>query len=520
VERAPRPVGPAIDDDVKGTELEKSVVRELSTLRAEAAEQAAKHLVMTGRLLDEDPEAAYEHALAARKCGPRVAVIREAVGIAAYTSGRWTEALAELRTARRISGDDEHWPMMADCERALGRPEKALAMASAPEVKKLSKASLVEMRIVAAGARADLGQLDAAVVTLQTADLNIPDAVWAPRLRFAYAAALEAAGRVDEARQWYAKAAAVDPDGETDAAARLQELDGIRFFDEDDDSGDGTDAGLGQPGDGIDAELERPGGVSSPAVPAPELATTVPEPAAASALGDPAAEHAVGEPPAMARAAEESGGSTGAAAGDRAKTRAVGDPAVAPVASEPVTASGAEESAEHTAAGAGDGTETRNIDGPGGGSAFGRPGAVPAVGESSGDGLPAAPAAEESGGSTGAGAGDPAGTRAVGDRGGGSAFGDPGAAPVVGESSGDGLPAAPAAEESAGSTGAGAGDRDETLVAPAASSVESTSPFSERSVVESPHAGSAPSMPVGGLFLDAALPDRDTEQDEAEGPEA
>jgi hypothetical protein len=223
-----------VDAEVTGRELDKAVARELSTLRAEAAEQAAKHLVMSGRLLDEDPEQAYQHALAARCCGPRVAVIREAVGVAAYTAGHWTEALAELRAARRISGDDEHWPMMADCERALGRPEKALAMAAAPEVKKLSKASLIEMRIVAAGARTDLGQLEAAVVTLQTADLNTTGPAWAPRLRFAYAAALGAAGRHEEAREWYVRAAEVDPEGETDAAERLQELDGIRFYEDDD----------------------------------------------------------------------------------------------------------------------------------------------------------------------------------------------------------------------------------------------------------------------------------------------
>lgn len=216
-----------------GAELDKAVARELSTLRAEAAEQAAKHLVMAGRLLDEDPELAYAHAMAARKCGPRVAVIREAVGLAAYALGHWAEALAELRTARRISGDDEHWPMMADCERALGRPEKALQMAAAPEVKRLSKAALIEMRMVAAGARADLGQLEAAVVTLQSADLNVVDKPWAPRLRFAYAAALAAVGRVEEARLWYQKAAEVDPDGETEAAERLQEMDGISFLEPD-----------------------------------------------------------------------------------------------------------------------------------------------------------------------------------------------------------------------------------------------------------------------------------------------
>jgi len=239
----PRVPAPDIDAGVSGTELDRSVSRELTTLRAEAAEQAAKHLVMAGRLLDEEPELAYAHAMAARRCGPRVAVIREAVGVAAYAAGRWAEALAELRAARRISGDDEHWPMMADCERALGRPERALQMAAAPEVKRLSREALVEMRIVASGARADLGQLDAAVVTLQTAELQAADvAPWAARLRFAYAAALEAAGRHEEARQWYAKAAEVDPEGETDAAERLQELDGIRFFDTDEDEDDDSES--------------------------------------------------------------------------------------------------------------------------------------------------------------------------------------------------------------------------------------------------------------------------------------
>jgi tetratricopeptide (TPR) repeat protein len=247
--------------------LERSVSRELSTLRAEAAEQAAKHLVMAGRLLDEDPELAHAHALAARKCGPRVAVIREAVGLAAYAAGQWAEALAELRAARRISGDDEHWPVMADCERALGRPEKALQMAAAPEVAKLSRAAVIEMRIVAAGARADLGQPDAAVVTLQTADLQNATAPWAARLRFAYAAALEAVGRRDEARQWYERAAEADPEGETDAAERLQELDGIRFFD--DDAADLDPEVVADPD-------EAPDAVAGSATPQPEAAPTSP----------------------------------------------------------------------------------------------------------------------------------------------------------------------------------------------------------------------------------------------------
>lgn len=242
--------GPAIDRDVTGEELDKDVRRELTTLRAEAAESAAKHLVMVARLLDEDPEAAYAHAEAARKHGPRVAVIREALGVAAYRAGKYAEALAELRAARRISGDQEHWAMMADCERALGRPEKALQMAAAPEVAALSRAGKVEMRIVAAGARADLGQLDAAVVTLQSPELNDKKASgWLPRLRFAYAAALEAVGRHDEARSWFERAADADPDGLTDAAEKLAELDGVVFVESgDDDAGEDDRDGAGDGG--------------------------------------------------------------------------------------------------------------------------------------------------------------------------------------------------------------------------------------------------------------------------------
>ena len=243
-----------------GDELEREVKRELSSLRAEAAESTAKHLVMVGRLIDEDPEAAFEHAMAARRHAPRMAVVREAVGLAAYHCERYTEAVAELRAARRISGNDDHWPILADCERALGRPEKALQMAAAPEVAKLDLAGRVEMRIVAAGARADLGQLDAAVVTLQSPDLNTTSTEpWVARLRYTYAEALAEVGRLDEARTWFAKAAEADLDGLTPAAERLQELDGLTFLtdlddDEDDADLDGVDDD--GDGDGDDSEAE------------------------------------------------------------------------------------------------------------------------------------------------------------------------------------------------------------------------------------------------------------------------
>ena len=217
--------------DATGLELDRDVQAELRSLRNDIATAVARHLVAAGRIIDEDPERAYQHALAARRLAPRVASVREAVGLAAYYTDRFPEALRELRTARRISGRDDNWPAMADCERALGRPDRALAMAAAPEAARLDTAGKAEMRIVAAGARRDLGQLDAAVVTLHVPELRaITDEPWLARLRYAYADALRAAGRVEEAQRWLRLAAEADASGATDAADRLGEEE-VRFLD-------------------------------------------------------------------------------------------------------------------------------------------------------------------------------------------------------------------------------------------------------------------------------------------------
>ncbi|MGW4941960.1 Replicase polyprotein 1ab [Actinoplanes sp. NPDC004185] len=158
----------------------------------------------------------------------RIAVVREAVGLAAYAVGDWTTAIAELRTYHRMTGRQTHLAELADCERALGRPERAIDLFRGADKDTLDKAGAIELLIVAAGARGDLGQHDAAVAMLQVRELTADeDAEWAVRLRYAYADALLAAGRRDEAREWFARAAAADEDNLTDAAERLLELDGV-----------------------------------------------------------------------------------------------------------------------------------------------------------------------------------------------------------------------------------------------------------------------------------------------------
>lgn len=216
---------PDLPADVDAGELDREVRKELSTLPKGLADLVGSHLVMVARTLEEDPQLALAHARFARSKASRVASVREAAGLAAYHAGEWSEALAELRAARRMGGDPGRLAVLADCERALGRPERALEIARSPEAGQLGPEEAVELRIVAAGARRDLGQFDAAVVALQGPDLDAAgEESWRARLRYAYADNLLAAGREQEAIRWFLAAAEADVEEATDAAERAIEL--------------------------------------------------------------------------------------------------------------------------------------------------------------------------------------------------------------------------------------------------------------------------------------------------------
>jgi tetratricopeptide (TPR) repeat protein len=176
--------------------------------------------------LAEDPEQAYQFTLAARRLAARVGVVREACGIAAYRAGRWADALAELRTARRLTGRAGYLPLMADCERALGRPDRALAIINDPGVGGLDREVQIELRIVESGIRRDERRFAAAAVALQVPELTDGRLrPWSTGLFYAYADALLDADRAEEARDWFGRAAAADTDGETDATERFDDLD-------------------------------------------------------------------------------------------------------------------------------------------------------------------------------------------------------------------------------------------------------------------------------------------------------
>jgi tetratricopeptide (TPR) repeat protein len=218
--------GPPLPEDITGKELDRAIAGQLKGLPEKLAARVARHLVAAGRLIDSDPETAYQHTLAARSRAARLAVVREATGEAAYAAGHYAEALAELRAAKRMNGATAYLPIMADCHRALGQPQQALKLAKSPGVANFSPEAKAEMTIVEAGARRDLGQLDASLRTLELAPLQSKSrAPWVVRLRYAYADTLEAAGRTTEALAWFHRTHAVDSDELTDAAERAELLE-------------------------------------------------------------------------------------------------------------------------------------------------------------------------------------------------------------------------------------------------------------------------------------------------------
>ena len=186
----------------------------------------ARHLAAAGAIIDEDPKTAYQHTLAARARASRLAVVREAVGEAAYASGEYSEALTELRAARRMNGAQDYLAVMADCERALGRPDRALDLVRKAPREGLSNDLQAELTIVEAGARRDRGELDAALRALELAPIHSKSrAAWVVRLRYAYADTLLAADRASDALEWFHRTEAIDGEELTDAAERAQELE-------------------------------------------------------------------------------------------------------------------------------------------------------------------------------------------------------------------------------------------------------------------------------------------------------
>jgi hypothetical protein len=217
--------------------------------------------------VDHNPELAHEHAKAALHKGSRIPVVRETLGITAYLTGDFALCLRELRTHRRLSGQNTQLPMMVDAERGLGRPERGIELARGVDRTELPDGWQVELAIARSGARLDLGQLEEALFELQIPQLNADVAYsYSPGLFDAYALVLEDLGRSDEAAQW-GKAA--------DVAARALEE---KHLGEQDGVGDVFDLDT-------DPDLPEPAATPQPAPIDPVAPEAGPEESAPSDLG-------------------------------------------------------------------------------------------------------------------------------------------------------------------------------------------------------------------------------------------
>lgn len=226
--RADHTSAPALPTDLDPADLDPAVRSQLRSLDKAVADAVAGHLIMTAELLDDDPQLAYRHAVAARDLGARVGAVREAAGIAAYRAGEWAQARTELRTARRITGDARHLPLLGDCERALGKPELAVKLLDDPDAAGLEPPVRAELLIVVASARRDMGQSAAALLLIQRRgaewiDRRRPSEA-AIRVWFVYADLLAELERRDEAAEWFAAVLRQDPADELGVRDRMTEL--------------------------------------------------------------------------------------------------------------------------------------------------------------------------------------------------------------------------------------------------------------------------------------------------------
>ena len=244
---------PPIPEEITARDLHPSARNELKTLSKENADQTARHLAMAAQLIDEEPERAHAHALAASRRAGRIPVVRSTLAITAYGIGDFALALRELRTYRRLSGKDDMIALIVDSERGVGRPDRALEEGRAVDRAALEPEVRVALAIAMSGARLDRGETELALGELEIPELD-PDRAfeWSPALFSARAAVLEDLGRTDEAAFWTERAdvaaSALGLDGQFDEMIVEDGL--IEDFDEDYDDYDDEDS---EPGDG-DAE--------------------------------------------------------------------------------------------------------------------------------------------------------------------------------------------------------------------------------------------------------------------------
>lgn len=206
-----RPKSPMIPEEITEKDLDLLVRVQFKTLSPENSERVARHLAMVNLLINDDPELAHQHAIAAAERAGRIGVVRETLALTAYTVGDFALALREMQAYRRITGANDQLPIMVDCERGLGRPDKALELGRSVDPKTLEPGVRANLAIAMSGARLDRGENELALAELEIAELN-PEKVfdYSPQLFRAYADTLDILGRESESKRWFTLADRAD----------------------------------------------------------------------------------------------------------------------------------------------------------------------------------------------------------------------------------------------------------------------------------------------------------------------
>ena len=220
-----RPGEPKMPKGMTWSMLSSDERERLRGLSKEHAENIGLHILAAYTLIETDEQAALEHAKWVARQASRVDIARETLAFIAYRCGDYKLALREFRTAYRMNGYPDYLPFIADCERGVGNPKKAIELAVSDDAKLLRGDAKAEMFLVYAGALGDLERWDKAIEIVHTLGRS-KGLGGGHRMRALQAEQLflEEAGRSDEAMRL------------DDVIERLE--DRYADFDEDEDGDD------------------------------------------------------------------------------------------------------------------------------------------------------------------------------------------------------------------------------------------------------------------------------------------
>lgn len=216
--REPEPAssGPVPSEERRPAEEEPLPEEVQSELRGTGGRRAASYIARLSAATRAYGRDRYEEALRilvelAREV-PEAASVRELAGLTFYRLGRWRQAVRHLRAFSDLTGSLDQYPVLADCERALGHHKAVEHLWEELRSASAGAELTSEGRLVMAGSLSDRGLLAEAIALLQAhaKPLRHP-AERHLRTWYALADLYEKAGDLPRARALFSHVAAHDP---------------------------------------------------------------------------------------------------------------------------------------------------------------------------------------------------------------------------------------------------------------------------------------------------------------------